>query len=131
MIVNKKKTDEVKARKDKSKKVKVQKYVSIRVSSGKINVKSPHQGTIIEGGWLKAAYNNPEFRHNGTELYGGAIHAYRDKQKLSFQYVLQCWAYLEDFIAWGDIDIAFSKIWVPIEEVERVIKQYKKDAGIK
>jgi hypothetical protein len=93
---------------------------------------TPHRKTPIEAGWFKPekGINKKEFNDSGLSvIYGGAIHAYlpsvkckRDKNKYCY-FLIKCLAYEEDVIAFGKGDeIAVEKLWIPLEEIERVTK---------
>lgn len=103
-------------------KIKIQKLVRIDLDG----VCSPFYNTDIEGGWLKPA----KTFYDSKYVEGGAIHCYSIKYKAlpeHNQAILNCWAYAEDFIGQNASEhMAFKKIWVPIEEIERVIKNYKR-----
>ncbi len=88
----------------------------------------------VEAGWLKA--ENPidrikikSGRPNKTTIDGGAIHAYSSKEDLKgiSNEVVKCWAYAEDFIACdSNSELTFKKIWIPIEEVERIERKHRR-----
>jgi len=94
-------------------------------------IKTPHRYITIEAGWLKANSETPQIRKDGKnrKISGGAIHAYTkySAKRTNNLFVLDCWAYAEDYIAHGkNEDVCFKKIWIPIEEYERVIRTFKK-----
>jgi hypothetical protein len=96
-------------------------------------VTTPYQGTEIEAGWLRApdaldriTLKNFRKLEYAGEIKGGAIHAYTAKADCSNSpyEVVKCWAYAEDFIATdGRNEMTFKKIWLPIEEIERITKK--------
>lgn len=106
-------------------KIKIKKQVRINDEL----ILTPYRYTAIEAGWLKAEFPIERVTvKNGyasaSRIEGGAIHAYIGDDKLSPAYeTLDCWAYAEDYIASGNVDICFKKIWIPIEEIERLEKK--------
>lgn len=138
LVVDKAKTKKIKKRDNR--KIKIKKFLKFSYDlDGNILISTPYTGFYIDAGWLKAD-SGPFFI--GSKLNGGAIHAYIPNAYKSNFYEnssdkmavigLNCWGYAKDFIAYGkNKDIAFSKIWIPIEEIERAIRLFKRNVKLR
>lgn len=97
-----------------------------------IGLKTPFKSQKVEAGWLKAETKAKIVLKETNQISCGAIHCMLEPKsnsrwRLQKYKFLKCVAYAEDFIAYGnDGDVAFKKIYIPLEEYERVLKLFKR-----
>lgn len=117
LTIDKEKTERFKKR-NKTGKVTVYKAFDIKLK----NIYSPIRGTKANTGFFKA---RGKIKKDAETINGGAIHAWKDRKSAhdDFFYddqLVKCWAYRKDLIAIGiNGDMAFTKIFVPKQEVEK------------
>ena len=84
----------------------------------------------IKAGWYEAEGTPKIVRDNDFKyiriIKEGIIHCYTEVPCIAFTNIilLKCYALPEDFIAWGtNNEIGFKRIFVPKEEIERVLNE--------
>lgn len=99
---------------------------------------TPYQYKNIKGGWFKTEEPHIKSKdvYDRQLIHGGAIHAYAKhsdaKERVNFLggFLLKCKVNPKDFIAYGtNKDIAYSKIFIPKSELDKVRKQAKEIHG--
>lgn len=121
------------------KKITMVKYLRVReltdeygLPTGEYDIVTPYLNFPVEGGWLKPRRKNSKLKEKLPRcINGGCIHAYLEEVKFSkeygHRYAVKCWAYKHDIIAIGKKkDVAVEKLWIPIEELDRIIKAHKR-----
>ena len=97
---------------------------------------TPYIGTRVKFGFLKAGPGRNGSRGTTNVIEGGAVHCYEYKHdaeiwgpaatcKCCRCYIVEGWAYTCDYIASGNRDFCFKKIYIPKPEIERIKKLYK------
>ena len=107
------------------------KYIYKRVYIYNNKVKTIWQDTIVKPGWFRSKKSKKDNLLYNI-IYGGVIHAYTNLKKAknikSFnEFIIKCIGYPKDFIANGENqEIAYTKIFVPKSEIDRIKKLHKK-----